>query len=67
METNTAKAAAKKGVHHVGADIPLPLFAALKARAVQDGVPYSIIIRWALQDFLLSPDPVTQANAADHN
>lgn len=65
MATKTAEIAAGKGVHHVGADIELPLFEALKARARQDGVPFSIVIRWSLQDFLFSPDPVTQANAAD--
>ena len=54
METDTAKAAAKKGIHHVGADIPLSLFEKLKARAEMDGVPYSVVIRWSLQDFLTS-------------
>lgn len=67
METKTAARAAEKGLHHVGADIEIALFDALKARAKQDGVPYSIVIRWALSDFLYSPDPVTQANATDQN
>lgn len=65
MGTKTADAAEAKGVHHVGADIDLDLFNALKTRAKQDGVPYSIVIRWALSDFLYTPDPVAQANAAD--
>lgn len=67
METKTAARAAEKGLHHVGADIEIPLFEALKARAKQDGVPYSVVIRWSLQDFLYTPDPVTQANATDQS
>jgi len=57
METNTAARSAAKGIHHVGADINLSLFARLKARAEEDGVTYAIVIRWALLDFLVPPAP----------
>ena len=55
MATTTAEKAIKKGVHHVGADVPISLFKALQDRSEQDGVPYSVVIRWALQDFLTLP------------
>lgn len=57
MATDTAtKAATEKTTHHIGADIEKPLFAALQCRARRDMVPYAVVIRWALADFLAATD-----------
>ena len=63
MTSKTAQDTESK-IHHIGADIPLDLFDLLRARATLDGVPYTIIIRWALQDFLVITDDTPAAGAS---
>ena len=50
--TSKSATAEEPKIHHIGADVPMDLFRQLKAKAEEDGVPYTVIIRWALQDFL---------------
>lgn len=50
---------AKPGWHHVGVDIPNELYARLQAEARANGVPYTVIQRWALESYL-APVPEGQ-------
>jgi hypothetical protein len=47
----TGKSEARADWHHIGADIPPAMFSTLRAAAAKDGVPQSVVIRWALADW----------------
>lgn len=46
------KSGTRPGWHHIGADVRTPLYAALQAEADENGVPYAVVQRWALEAYL---------------
>jgi hypothetical protein len=46
------KSGTRPGWHHIGADIRTTLYSALQAEAEENGVPYAVVQRWALEAYL---------------